>query len=101
MSLTHRQVHDVAAAVARSLSSIHRYQNALIPIGTLPPEVLIRVFESAVAPSPDIHDKKPHRNFRQVASTVTIGDTTCEYTHEDISPHRYAVNLTQSERSLV
>ncbi|PIL34023.1 hypothetical protein GSI_03731 [Ganoderma sinense ZZ0214-1] len=63
-SFSLEQVQDVTAAVARSLSTLHRYHNTLLPIGTLPPEVLIRVFDFVVSPPSDVHDVKPHKQAK-------------------------------------
>ncbi|KAM5543179.1 hypothetical protein V8D89_003053 [Ganoderma adspersum] len=60
-SFSPEQVQDVTAGVARSLSTLHRYHNTLLPIGMLPPEVLIRVFDFIVSPPSDVHDVKPHK----------------------------------------
>ncbi|KAI1791303.1 hypothetical protein LXA43DRAFT_435557 [Ganoderma leucocontextum] len=50
-SLSFEQVEHVALQTATVLAALRGYQNTLLPVSKLPPELLTRVFEFAASPS--------------------------------------------------
>ncbi|KAI1791281.1 hypothetical protein LXA43DRAFT_1011957 [Ganoderma leucocontextum] len=59
-SLSFEQVEQVALSTANTLAALNRYRNKLLPVSKLPPELLNRIFEFAVAPpTVNIYQPKP------------------------------------------